>query len=211
MQSCWSRAKARSMPTPLKDFPTLLRDGLSINRSDRTGRAFQRLHSLNFQNILDDGHGVFIVFQLLMRHAHFENMSSLDVFATVMAVYVVKRCSGKKRIKHFVARVGNDIRSLSLRLYIDVVTAINPYNDRDRNSLDKVVDLLRLHPIWKDGDPTEPLLQDPFFQTLLSWWLVKMSADHVACRCLFVSACLCLSLPVVACLCLSLYTIYNRR
>ena len=45
------------------------------------------------------------------------------------------------------------------------------------------MELLRLHPVWKDGDHTHRLMVDPFFHDLLGWWKAKVAGTHGSCGC----------------------------
>ena len=171
------------MPEERKALSELLRSGLSAERSNTTGRQYQRLVNMTAQRVLDDAYGVLMCYQLLMRHTAMHWKTLFEICVALMLVYVIKRCSGGRRIRRFVARVGCEDDMLDFHTYIEIVTAVNPLNQVDRNSLGKCTHLLRLHPVWKDGDEADPLLKDPFFCDLLRWCVDAMVSGHVTCCC----------------------------
>ena len=73
--TCGFVCKSTTMPEHKKDFPQLLRDGSPGERTDAVGVATKRLINMTFNGVLNDANGVYIIFQLLLRHINFDTWS----------------------------------------------------------------------------------------------------------------------------------------
>ena len=116
-----------------------------------------------------------LAMKTLFRHLPALGVSQASLFAHVLAAFMVRRLARGRAVVRFEGRT----TSMSVELYESIIHAENPLVQGDRNSIDRCVEMLHVHPVYKDGT-------DPFFMQFVQWW--RREAEQADRRALLVTA-----------------------
>lgn len=145
------------MPARKRSLVEMYEKGLG--KDTGAERGLLALRSLTSQSVLVEVWKVAVALKTLFRHLPALGTTQVSLFAHLLAAFMVRRLARGRVVRRFEGQS----TSMSVELYESIIHAENPLVQRDRNSLDRCVEMLHVHPVYKDA-------ADPFFIQFVEWW-----------------------------------------